>query len=133
MQKHEAIELVQDALFRIKNEPKNANQGWQCGGAYWRLSAVIKHYLLPKLEENEGKAHADRLIQTHSPQAPTRPIDFVYAIEANCHKKNGINSDLLTELIYLRDCIEKGKEPAMGHVNRAIEAASALDKPTEAA
>jgi len=66
MEKAEAIKLVEEALHRMKHEPQNCKgTGWQCGGAYWRLAQAIRNYLEPILEEQEGKAHADFILETH--------------------------------------------------------------------
>ena len=63
--KERAIQLLNEALTRIKDEPKNAIGGWQCGAAYWRLAAVLRGYLEPRLIKEEGKEHAEFIINAH--------------------------------------------------------------------
>jgi hypothetical protein len=64
--KQEALLLLEEAMSRISREPPNAKDlGWQCGGAYWRVAQVLEYYLLPRLEAEEGKEHAEFILRTH--------------------------------------------------------------------
>jgi hypothetical protein len=66
MKKDDALLLLRQAMDRIEGEPRNhKGRGWQCGGVYWRLSQVLEYYLFPRLEEQEGKEHADFIIENH--------------------------------------------------------------------
>lgn len=66
MDKKDALLLLDQAIYRIKHEPRNhGNRGWQCGGAYWRLADVLKQYLEPRLAQEEGDKHAEFLIGGH--------------------------------------------------------------------
>ena len=61
IERNEAIQLMEEALSRIKH-PSGREQ---TGGAYWRLAVVLGDYLSPRLEANEGKQHADFIRETH--------------------------------------------------------------------
>ncbi len=50
--------------------------------------------------------------------------DYVPRQDAGCGETPPHEPDLLESLIYLRDCIETGAEPAMSSVNAAIEKAT---------
>jgi hypothetical protein len=66
MPREAAVLLVQQALDRIRDEPKNhGDRGWQCGGAYWRLAKVLDLYLYPRLVTEEGDDHAAFIIREH--------------------------------------------------------------------
>lgn len=59
------IELVEQALHRLKNNYGNANGGaWQAGGAYWRLCKAVE-WIDSQLEAIEGKEHSEFLRQNH--------------------------------------------------------------------
>ncbi len=45
------------------------------------------------------------------------------AQQARAKQENAVKTELLEALIYLRDCIETGKEPGMGIVHAAIKKA----------
>jgi len=65
MMSYEAVSLLEGALHRIKKKPPNhSGNGWQAGGAYWRIAKVLR-YLDKELERQEGKKHAEFLRKTH--------------------------------------------------------------------
>ena len=65
-EKETVLALLEEAADRIKNPRPNNNGGnMQVGGAYWRLATVLKEYLEPMLEQQEGKKHADFIKLTH--------------------------------------------------------------------
>lgn len=66
MTREDAISFLEGAISRIENHNGNANGGdEQTGGAYWRLARVLKDYLEPRLDEQEGKEHADFIRKNH--------------------------------------------------------------------
>lgn len=70
-QRSEAVELLQQAMHRIKHPARNARGGTvQVGGAYWRLARVMKWYLEPRLVDQEGTEHAEFLLKTHGRVMP---------------------------------------------------------------
>lgn len=66
MERADAIQLLEEALARIRAPRANANGGnEQVGGAYWRLAKVLSQYLDPKLEQEEGHEHAEFIRAMH--------------------------------------------------------------------
>lgn len=66
MERAEAVQLVEEALARIRAPGANANGGnEQVGGAYWRLAKVLSQYLEPALDQQEGHEHAEFIRATH--------------------------------------------------------------------
>ena len=59
-----ALNVLESARMRIEPQPPNSgNRGWQVGGAYWRLAAVL-HWLDSQMDENE-KEHAEFIRKVH--------------------------------------------------------------------
>jgi prophage regulatory protein len=74
MNRTEAIQLLEEALCRIKQPQPNHNGGdTQIGGAYWRLMKVTHDFLIPQLAAQEGPEHAARLISMHQPTPAPAP------------------------------------------------------------
>lgn len=68
MEKSHAIELLEEALTRIKSpKPNSRGSDFQAGGAYWRLAKVLGEYVLPALGQCEGQEHANFLLHVHHP------------------------------------------------------------------
>lgn len=66
MNQKEAIHLLEQALYRIKEHPLNYKGfGWQCGGSYWRLSKVLRLYLEPNLVKEEGREVAEGIFRSN--------------------------------------------------------------------
>lgn len=66
MSRGDAINLLEEAIAKLKHDHPNANGGsWQAGGAYWRVAKVLGQCLAPALDEVEGKHHADHLRASH--------------------------------------------------------------------
>lgn len=66
MDRNKAVGLIKDALHRIEHPSQNAKgMPEQTGGAYWRLAQVLEKYLAPRLDEMEGKEHANHIRETH--------------------------------------------------------------------
>ena len=64
MDKEYAIELLQQALNRLKGREGGTNE--ECtAGAYWRLAQVLELYLAPRMDKTEGKEHADFIRKNH--------------------------------------------------------------------
>ena len=62
----EAVDLVEQALLRLKNPGKNANGGnIQLGGIYWRLAKVLDQFVNRNIVEQEGESHALFIRKTH--------------------------------------------------------------------
>ena len=64
--KSEALALLDQARYRIELEtPNRAGPGWQVAPAYAKLLRVIRYYLDPHLEMQEGPDGAEALRDLH--------------------------------------------------------------------
>jgi len=71
MDKDEAVLLLRQAIWRIDTRMENdSGKGWRCGEAFDRLARVLKQYLEPQLDEQEGKEEADKVRRKHGVIAP---------------------------------------------------------------
>ena len=67
MGRPEAIELLDEALDRLREPQPNANGGEiQIGAIYWRLLSVLADHCDPLLDSVEGAKHASFLRRTHA-------------------------------------------------------------------
>jgi len=71
MSKEDALQLLRQATWRIdKGIENDSGTGWRCGEAFERLAKVLKQYLEPQLDEQEGKEEADKVRRKHGVIAP---------------------------------------------------------------
>ena len=60
MTRSEAVQLLQEAIDRIRRPVKNYSGGaWQAGGCYWRMMKVLHDFVVPGLVEEE---HGHRFV-----------------------------------------------------------------------
>lgn len=71
MEKQEAVKLLKEAIDRLENQKTNADGGeWQAAGCYWRLSKVLREFVVQEMIKHQSPKQCWAIFQHHGAVYP---------------------------------------------------------------